>query len=77
MSDHNYNGYVITLFPFIEDLWGCQYIIKKSDRVTTVASLRGGTYNSREQAEAAALAMAKAVVDRQFSLVEYPRASGF
>ena len=76
MSDHSYNGYVITLLPCIEDRWGCQYIIKKSDRFKTVASLGSESYNSREQAESAALVKAKAVVD-ELSRAEYPLASGY
>ena len=76
MSDHSYKGYVITLLPCIEDRWGCQYIIKESDRIKTVASLGSQTFNSREQAESAALGKAKAFVD-QFSVPEFPLASGF
>lgn len=76
MNDHSYNGYVITLIPSIEDMWECQYVIKKSEHTKIVASLAGQTYRSREQAESAALEKAKAVVDG-FSLSEYPSASGY
>lgn len=65
MSDHLYRGYVITLVPhMIGVMWACQYVIKQSDHTTTDGFPNGETYESREQAEAAALIRAKELIDK-------------
>jgi hypothetical protein len=63
VSTHQYKGHTITLIPSREGLmWACQYVITRLDQ-TEVDGFAGNTYESREHAEADALARAKELVD--------------
>lgn len=63
MSDHTYKGHNITLIPSLEGyMWACQYVILKSGK-TEMDGFAGNTYSSREEAESAALARAKTLID--------------
>lgn len=64
MSQHAYKGHTIELNLSQEGyMWVCQYVILKSDRTTIDGFPDGDTYDSREKAESAALAKAKALID--------------
>ena len=59
---HNYKGHVITLVPGMEGhRWSCEYVIDNSGG----AEFGGpcNTYDSRQEAETAALEKAKMVID--------------
>ena len=63
MSLHDYKGYRITLIPTPEgSMWTCQYVIRQPGK-TEVDGLPGRTYFSRQEAESAALARAKWLID--------------
>jgi hypothetical protein len=63
MSLHDYKGYQITLIPSPEgSMWACQYVIRATGQ-TEVDGFPGRTYFSREEAESAALARAKWLID--------------
>jgi hypothetical protein len=63
MSLHDYKGHQITLIPSPEGaMWACQYVIRTAGQ-TEVDGFPAGTYFSREDAESAALARAKWVID--------------
>ena len=63
MSLHHYKGHQITLIPSPEGLmWDCQYVIRKTG-TSEVDGVPGRTYFSREEAESAALARAKWLID--------------
>lgn len=63
MSDHSYKGHDIRLIPSLEGyMWACQYVILKSGE-TEMDGFAGNTYSSREEAESAALARAKTLID--------------
>ena len=63
MSLHDYKGHQITLIPSPEgSMWACQYVIRQPGK-TEVDGFPGCTYFSREEAESAALARAKWLID--------------
>ena len=67
MSLHDYKGYQITLLPSTEgSMWACQYVIRATGQ-TEVDGFPGRAYFSREEAEAAALASAKWLIDESHS----------
>ena len=67
MSLHDYKGHQVTLIPSPEgSLWACQYVIRHPGK-TEVDGFPGRTYFSREEAEAAALARAKWLIDEAHS----------
>lgn len=62
-SNYHYRGRIITLMPRMEGyMWACHYLILKSGK-TEIDGSPSSTYFSREEAEAAALAIAKTFVD--------------
>ena len=64
MSLHDYKGHQITLIPSPEGLmWACQYVIRTTGK-TEIDGFPGRTYSSREEAESAALASAKWLIDQ-------------
>jgi hypothetical protein len=63
-SNYHYRGRIITLIPRMEGyMWACQYVIMKSGR-TEMDGSPSSTYLSRQQAEVAALAMARTFIDQ-------------
>jgi hypothetical protein len=63
-SNYHYRGRIITLIPRMEGyMWACQYVITKSGR-TEMDGSPDKTYFSREEAEDAALSMARKFVDQ-------------
>ena len=67
MSLHDYKGHQITLIPSAEgSMWACQYVIRTTGQ-TEVDGFPGRTYFSAEEAEAAALARAKWMIDESLS----------
>jgi Transcriptional activator HlyU len=63
-SNHTYKGRTITLIPILEGyMWTCQYVIRKSGR-TEMDGFTPDTYPSQEEAEFAALAKAKTLIDQ-------------
>ncbi len=63
MSLHDYKGHQITLIPSPEGSeWACQYVIRTTGQ-TEVDGFPNRTYFSREEAEMAALARAKWLID--------------
>ncbi|HSF70138.1 MAG TPA: hypothetical protein VLA47_07130 [Nitrospira sp.] len=59
-----YRGHTIQLIPSAEGLmWACQYVIRKFNRTEIAGFPDGNTYDTREEAEAAALAKAKSLID--------------
>jgi hypothetical protein len=67
MSLHDYKGHQITLIPSPEgSMWACQYVIRATGQ-TEVDGFPGRAYFSREEAEAAALASAKGLIDESHS----------
>ena len=63
-SNYHYRGRIITLIPRMEGyMWACQYVIMKSGR-TEIDGSPGRTYLSREEAESAALHMARTFIDQ-------------
>jgi hypothetical protein len=67
MSLHDYKGHHITLIPSPEgSMWACQYVIRATGQ-TEVDGFPGRAYFSREEAEAAALASAKWLIDESHS----------
>lgn len=64
MSHYNYKGHTIELILSQEGyMWACQYVIRQSDKTEIEGFPDGNTYESREQAESAALAKAKTLID--------------
>lgn len=64
MNDHLYRGHTISLvLSMVGSMWTCQYVIKKAGKEQMDGFPDGETYESREQAEAAALAKAKDLID--------------
>ncbi len=58
----NYKGHDITLIPSMEGFrWSCGYMVSKSGKTEMGGPCN--SYDSREEAEAAALAKAKAFID--------------
>ena len=67
MSLHDYKGHQITLIPSPEgSMWACQYVIRATGQ-TEVDGFPGRAYFSREEAEVAALASAKWLIDESHS----------
>jgi hypothetical protein len=67
MSLHDYKGHQITLIPSPEgSMWACQYVIRQPSK-TEVDGFPERTYFSREEAESAALARAKWLIDESHS----------
>ena len=63
-SNYHYKGRIITLLPRMEGyMWACHYVITRSGR-TEMDGSPAGTYFSREEAEYAALAMARTFIDQ-------------
>ena len=61
---HHYKGHTIELIPGAEGLmWACQYVIKKFNQTEIAGFPDGNTYDTRENAEAAALEKAQALID--------------
>jgi hypothetical protein len=60
----HYRGRIITLLAQMEGyMWACRYVITKSGRIEMDGSLNE-TYVSREEAENAALSMARTFIDQ-------------
>ena len=67
MSLHDYKGHQIKLIPSPEgSMCACQYVIRATGQ-TKVDGFPGPAYFSREEAEAAALASAKWLIDESHS----------
>jgi hypothetical protein len=63
-TNYHYRGRIITLLPRMEGyMWVCQYVISRSGRSEMDGS-PAATYFSREEAELAALSMAKTFIDQ-------------
>jgi hypothetical protein len=63
MSLHDYKGHQITLIPSPEGpMWACQYVIRQPGK-TELDGFPERAYFSREEAETAALARAKWLID--------------
>lgn len=63
-SNYQYKGRLITLLPRMEGyMWACQYLITKSGR-TEIDGSPEHTYFSREEAEYAALIIARTFIDQ-------------
>lgn len=63
-TNYHYKGRIITLLPRMEGyMWACQYVITKSGR-TEMDGSPATTYFSREEAEYAALSMARTFIDQ-------------
>ena len=76
MSTHRYKGHTIALIPSMEGLmWACQYVIMKADQTEVAGFPDGNTYDDRQQAELAALAKAKSLIDES-ALNKDPLGSG-
>jgi hypothetical protein len=61
---YQYKGHTIELIPSAEGLmWACQYVIMKCNQTEIAGFPDGNTYDTREDAEAAALRKAKSLID--------------
>jgi hypothetical protein len=61
---HQYKGHTIELIPSAEGvMWACQYVIMKFNQTEIAGFPDGNTYDTREDAEAAALRKAKSLID--------------
>ena len=59
-----YKGHTIELIPSAEGLmWACQYVIMKFNETEIAGFPDGNTYDTREDAKAAALTKAKCLID--------------
>ena len=59
-----YKGHTIELIPSAEGLmWACQYVITKFNQAEIAGFPDGNTYETREDAETAALMKAKSLID--------------
>jgi hypothetical protein len=56
-------------------MWACQYVIMKADQTEIAGFPDGNTYDDRQQAELAALAKAKSLIDES-ALNKDPLGSG-
>ena len=73
---HRYKGHTIELIPSAEGLmWACQYVITKFNQTEIAGFPDGNTYDTREDAEAAALSKAKSLIDES-ALTKSPLGSG-
>jgi hypothetical protein len=62
--EHQYKGHTIELIPSPEGLmWACQYVIMKFNQTEIAGFPDGNTYDTREDAEAAALCKAISLID--------------
>ena len=58
LMPHHYKGHTIDLIPSAEGfMWACQYIITKFNQTEIAGFPDGNTYDTREDAETAALLM--------------------
>jgi hypothetical protein len=74
--DHHYKSHTIKLIPSAEGMmWACQYVIMKFNQTEIAGFPDGNTYDTREDAEAAALKRAKALIDES-ALTKDPLGSG-
>jgi hypothetical protein len=74
---HSYKGHTIELIPSPEGLmWACQYVITKFNQTEIAGFPDGNTYDTREDAETAALRKAKSLIDES-ALNNYPLGNGF
>jgi hypothetical protein len=74
---HHYKGHTIQLVPSAEGLmWACQYVIMKHNETEIAGFPDGNTYDTRTDAEAAALAKAKAMID-ECAVTKDPLGSGY
>lgn len=72
-----YKGHTIELIPSAEGLmWACQYVIMKYNETEIAGFPDGNTYDTREDAEAAALTKAKSLIDES-AMRKHPLGSGF
>jgi hypothetical protein len=63
-TNYHYRGRIVTLMPRMEGyMWVCHYVIMKSGKVEMDGS-PDQTYFSREEAEFAALSMARRFIDQ-------------
>ena len=63
-TNYYYRGRIITLIPRMEGyMWACQYVILRSGK-TEMDGSPDKTYYSREEAEFAALSMARTFIDQ-------------
>jgi len=63
-SNYHYRGRIVTLISRMEGyMWACQYVITKSGKIE-IDGTPSHTYFSREEAEQAALLMAKTFIDQ-------------
>lgn len=61
---HPYRGHTIELILSAEGLmWACQYVITKFNQTEIAGFPDGNTYETREDAEAAALRKAQSLID--------------
>lgn len=61
---YHYKGHTIELIPGAEGLmWACQYVITKLNQTVIAGFPDGNTYETREDAEAAALEKARWLID--------------
>ena len=59
-----YKGHTIELVPSPEGLmWTCQYVIMKGNQTEIAGFPDGNTYDTRQDAELAALNKAKSLID--------------
>ena len=71
-----YKGHTIELIPSAEGLmWACQYVITKFNQTEIAGFPDGNTYDTREDAEAAALTKAISLIDES-TLSKNPLGSG-
>jgi hypothetical protein len=64
MHPYYYKGHAIELILSAEGLmWICQYVIMKFNQTEIAGFPDGNTYETREEAVAAALVKAKALID--------------
>jgi hypothetical protein len=72
----DYKGHIIELIPSAEGLvWACQYVIMKFNETEIAGFPDGNTYDTREDAEAAALTKAKSLIDES-AMRKHPLGSG-
>ena len=71
-----YKGHTIELIPSAEGLmWACQYVIMKFNATEIAGFPDGNTYDTREEAEAAALTIAICLIDES-AMRKHPLGSG-
>ena len=69
MTEHSYRDYKILLLASLQDngLWACSYIVDRQDggNVPAPRNTPPGLWDSKDHAEAGALAHAKAWIDSE------------